>query len=94
MENRLEISTHGLVRISERLFDKVYSGSNDAEIVASMDDKWVTAIYSFVENHIKPHGGKLLESTTYRATIEGFDEYRAVIQVKKDKHEIITIYKI
>ena len=87
------ITTHAKVRALERLFDMHLEGQNDEEKLYS-DQKSASKIGEFLKKLIKPSMGFNLEGAKYQARIDGFDKYRAVIQVKNEQHHLITIVPI
>lgn len=87
------ITTHAKVRALERLFDMHLEGKNDEEKLYS-DKKSADKIGEFLNKLIKPSAGFSLEGAKYQARIDGFDKYRAVIQVKNKQHHLITIIPI
>lgn len=96
MSNKLIVTNHGLVRACERLFCIKLEGKGDnGKVMGNL--ALAGRADEFLKNAVILSSTTLIKGTVYRAIIEGFDNYRAVIAVdEKDitKHKLLTIKEV
>lgn len=92
----IAVTNHAIVRAGERLFSHNFKGRSDDEKVKN-DRKKGAMLAEFLRKSVTPVSSTLMKNTVYRAMIDGFDNFVAVVIVSDEDinvHKIITIKEI